>query len=211
MGIHYIHYAYSFVQCTTTLTLCITASWSRDGAVFCVLSHLAMSSLLHCPDPTAAHYPFLGGRGPLPPKWRPFSQDPHTLPPHGSEELHYVFQCNPIVYSMCEPQLLRFSLCIKISATRIFSQSDSPNKQWTAFAWDEEKGLGQTKRYAQMQRGAGAYPVYLCISLALQFYRGYRFDFSVMCIIIYSGGQVTFIKKRSYFTSATGKENYSYF
>jgi hypothetical protein len=87
MGIHYIHYVYSFVQCTTTLTLCITASWSRDGAVFCVLGHLAMSSLLHWLDPTAAHYPFLGDRGPLPPKWHPFSQDLHTLPSHGSEQL----------------------------------------------------------------------------------------------------------------------------
>ncbi len=75
----------------TTLTLCITASWSRDGAVFCVLGHFAMSSLLHCPDPTAAHYPFLGDRGPLPPKWRPFPQDPRTLPSHGSEQLQLFF------------------------------------------------------------------------------------------------------------------------
>jgi hypothetical protein len=86
MGIHYIHYVYLFVQCTTTLTLCITASWSPDEAVFCVLGHLAMSSLLHCPDPIAAHYPFLGDRGPLPPKWHPFPQDLRTLPFHGSEQ-----------------------------------------------------------------------------------------------------------------------------
>jgi hypothetical protein len=34
-----------------------------------------------------------------------------------------------------------------------------------------------------MQRGAGAYPAYLCISLARSFIGGYCFDFSVMCII----------------------------
>ncbi len=78
---------YSFVQCTATLTLCITASWSCGRAVFCVLGHLAVSSLLHCPEPTAAHYPSLGDWAPLSPKWHPFSQDPPMLPPHGSEHL----------------------------------------------------------------------------------------------------------------------------
>jgi hypothetical protein len=38
-----------------TLTLCITISGSHDGAVFCVLGHLAMPSLLHCPESTDAH------------------------------------------------------------------------------------------------------------------------------------------------------------
>jgi hypothetical protein len=59
---------YSFVQCTATLTLCITGSCSHNGAVFCVLGHLAMSSLLHCPESTAAHHPSLEDRGPLPPR-----------------------------------------------------------------------------------------------------------------------------------------------
>ncbi len=63
---------YSFVQCTATLTLCITVSWSRYGAIFCVLGHLAMSSLLHCPEPTAAHYPSLGAEAPYPQSGSPF-------------------------------------------------------------------------------------------------------------------------------------------
>ncbi len=63
MGIHYVHYYYTY------------------------FGHLAMSPLLPCPESTDAHCPFLGVRGPLPPKWRPLSQDPRTLPPHGSEHL----------------------------------------------------------------------------------------------------------------------------
>jgi hypothetical protein len=58
-------------QCTMTLTLCMIISWSRDGAIFFVLSHFAMSSLLPCPDSTDAHHPPLGARGLLPQKWRP--------------------------------------------------------------------------------------------------------------------------------------------
>jgi hypothetical protein len=75
MGIYYVHYA-AYYTVHTTLTLCI--SWSGEGAVFFVLGHLAMSSLLPCPESTDAHCPFLGVRGPLPPKWRPLSQDPRT-------------------------------------------------------------------------------------------------------------------------------------
>jgi hypothetical protein len=76
---------YLFEQCTAALTLCITASRSRGGTVPRVSGHAAMSPLLHYPEPTAAHHSSLGGQGPLPPRWRPFSQDPRTLPPHSSE------------------------------------------------------------------------------------------------------------------------------
>ncbi len=83
-GIHYVHYATYYTMCMT-LTLCIISSWSREEVVFLVLSHLATSSLLPCLELTDAHCPFLGALGPLPPKWRPLSQDPRILPPHGSE------------------------------------------------------------------------------------------------------------------------------
>jgi hypothetical protein len=84
-GIHYVHYV-TYYTMHATLTLCINISWSCVGAVFLVLGHLAMYPLLHCPKSTNAHCPFLGVRGPLPQKWRPLSQDPRTLPPHGSEQ-----------------------------------------------------------------------------------------------------------------------------
>jgi hypothetical protein len=87
MGIRYVHYA-TYYTIHITLTLCITISCNREGAVFCVLGHFAMSSLLPCLGPTDSHCPLLGDRGPLPPKWRPLSQDPHTLPPHSSEQIH---------------------------------------------------------------------------------------------------------------------------
>ncbi len=85
--IMYLHYA-TYYTMQATLTLCITISWSREGAVFFVLGHLATASLLPCPESTDAHCLFLGVRGPLSPKWRPLSQDPPTLPPHGSEQIH---------------------------------------------------------------------------------------------------------------------------
>jgi hypothetical protein len=75
-----IHYIIA-VQYTRTLTLCITVSWSRGKTVSRVFGHAAMSLLLHCPEPTAAPPPFLGGRALLFPRWHPFSHDPRTLPP----------------------------------------------------------------------------------------------------------------------------------
>jgi hypothetical protein len=68
------------VQCTQTLTLCITVSWSCGESVSCLSGHAATSLLPHCLEPTAAPFPFLEGQAPLSPKWLPFPQDPHTLP-----------------------------------------------------------------------------------------------------------------------------------
>ncbi len=85
-GTRYVHYA-TYYTIHITLTLCITISWSREGAVFYVLGHLATSSLLPCLGPTDSHCPLLGDRGPLPPKWHPLSQDPHTSFPHSPEQV----------------------------------------------------------------------------------------------------------------------------
>jgi hypothetical protein len=64
-----------------TLTLCITISWSREGVVFFVLGHLAMSFLLPCPESTDAHCPFLGVLGPYPQSGVPFPRiHAHSLP-----------------------------------------------------------------------------------------------------------------------------------
>ncbi len=46
--------------------------WSRDGAVFLVLNHFAMSSLLPCPDSTDAHHPLWGPGAPYPQNGVPF-------------------------------------------------------------------------------------------------------------------------------------------
>jgi hypothetical protein len=82
LGIHYIcTLRYLFVQCTTALTLCITASWSRGGTVSRVSGQAAMSLLLHCPEPTAALHPFLGGRVPCSQGGVPFPRiHAHSLP-----------------------------------------------------------------------------------------------------------------------------------
>jgi hypothetical protein len=60
---------------------CLLKSWRT---VSHVSGHAARSLLLHCPEPTADLHHLLGGRGPLLPRWRPFSQDLRTLPPYSS-------------------------------------------------------------------------------------------------------------------------------
>jgi hypothetical protein len=66
------------VQCTITLTLCITASWSRGETVSRVCGHAAMSLLLHCPEPTVVLRLFLGGRAPAPKVASLFPGSMHT-------------------------------------------------------------------------------------------------------------------------------------
>ncbi len=85
---HYI----SCSLCTLTLTLCIIASWSRDGVVFFVSSHLVTSSRLPCPSSTNAHWPQLGAPVPPPPKWHPLPQGPRTLPFQGPEQVQSLLE-----------------------------------------------------------------------------------------------------------------------
>jgi hypothetical protein len=73
--------------CTLTLTLCMVASWSRDGAVFLTSCHLIMSSRLPCPSSTDAHWPLLGAPFPPPLGGYPFPQGPRTLPFQGPTQL----------------------------------------------------------------------------------------------------------------------------
>ncbi len=69
------------VQCTITLTLCITASWSRGETVSRVCGHAAMSLLLHCPEPAVVLRLFLGDRAPRPKGGIPFPRiHAHSLP-----------------------------------------------------------------------------------------------------------------------------------
>jgi hypothetical protein len=89
-----IHYIIA-VQCIITLTLCITVSWSRGETVSLVCGHAAMSLLLHCPEPTAAPPPSLGGLALLSPRWHPLSQDPCTLPLYRLLHCRRCFNINP--------------------------------------------------------------------------------------------------------------------
>ncbi len=79
-----------FLNYARELTLCMLASWSHEGVVFLDLlpsPHSVTSFLLPCPGSTDALCPRLGDPVPLPPKWRPYSQGPRTLPYRDRE--HY--------------------------------------------------------------------------------------------------------------------------
>ncbi len=64
-----------------TLTLCITVSWSCGESVSRLSGHAATSLLLHCLEPTAAPFPFLEGRAPVPKMASVSSGSTHTPSP----------------------------------------------------------------------------------------------------------------------------------
>jgi hypothetical protein len=78
-------YNYTLSSWRLYMTLCMLAFWSHEGVVFLSSPHLITSFHLPCLGSTDAHCPRLGDLVPLPPKWRPFPQGPHTLPYRGSE------------------------------------------------------------------------------------------------------------------------------
>jgi hypothetical protein len=76
-----------FMGYARELTLCMLAFSSHEGVVFLDLlpsPHLVMSFLFPCLGSTDALCPRLGDPVSLPPKWRPYSQGPRTLPLPGS-------------------------------------------------------------------------------------------------------------------------------
>ncbi len=83
------------------LTLCMLASWSHEGVVFLdfLLSpHLVTSFLFPCLGSTDTLCSRLGGLVPLPPRWRPYSQGPRTLPYRDPEQFHRLWHRAPCVY-----------------------------------------------------------------------------------------------------------------
>ncbi len=76
------------------LTLCMLAFWSHEGVVFLNFlpsPHLVTSFRLSCLGSTDTHCPRLGDPVPLPPKWRPSSQGPRTLPYRDPEQYVYIY------------------------------------------------------------------------------------------------------------------------
>jgi hypothetical protein len=88
LGIHYIHYiTYLYNARQHSLCTYVTASEVLAGP-----SPVSLAMLLCLPSSTVRNQlllitlPWGPARGPLLPRWRPFSQDPRTLPPHSSEQ-----------------------------------------------------------------------------------------------------------------------------
>jgi hypothetical protein len=74
------------------LTLCMLAFWSHEGVVFLDFppsSHSVTSFLFPWLCSTDPLCPRLGDPVPLPPKWRPYSQGPRTLPYRDPEQIHF--------------------------------------------------------------------------------------------------------------------------
>jgi hypothetical protein len=79
-----------FLSYARELTLCMLASWSLEGVVFLDLlpsPHYVTSFLFPCLGSTDALCPRSGDPVLLPPKWRPYSQGPRTLPYRDPEHL----------------------------------------------------------------------------------------------------------------------------
>jgi hypothetical protein len=87
MSPSYLHTV--FLGYAQELTLCMLAFWSHEGVVFLDFlpsSHSITSFLFPCLGSTDAPCPRLGDPVPPPPKWRPHSQGPHTLPYRDPEQ-----------------------------------------------------------------------------------------------------------------------------
>ncbi len=86
MGIHSVHYVTHLYNARDTHSVhnyLLKLWWSRLLCFWssCYVFPPPLSGSNWCSLP-----PPLGDWGPLPPRWHHFSQDPRTLPPHGSEQ-----------------------------------------------------------------------------------------------------------------------------
>ncbi len=81
-----------FLNYACELTLCTLASWSHEGVVFLDFlpsPHFVTSFLFPCLGSTDALCSRLGDPVPLPPRWRPYSQGPRTLPYRDPEQIQW--------------------------------------------------------------------------------------------------------------------------